>query len=175
MEYKWRARSWEDKLSDYFNTIYWISFFTDWNHLLYHKLNSSVYWGMFLGCLFCSIYLSKSHTTPYFIDPLCEPRTEHWFIIIIASTSRLVQTLFYVLSHGLPHFLLTATFYSAYYAHFKGRWTKAPRDKARIPTYQKDGDCSHEIKRHLLLGRKAMTNLVNILKSRAIICQQRSI
>ena len=38
-----------------------------------------------------------------------------------------------------------------------------------------DGDCSHEIKRHLLLGRKAMTNLVSILKSRAIICQQRSI
>ena len=28
-----------------------------------------------------------------------------------------------------------------------------------------DGDCSHEIKRHLLLGRKAMTNLDNILKS----------
>ena len=31
-----------------------------------------------------------------------------------------------------------------------------------------DGDCSHEIKRPLLLGRKAMTNLDNILKSRAI-------
>ena len=31
-----------------------------------------------------------------------------------------------------------------------------------------DGDCSHEIKRHLLLGRKAMTNLPNILKSRDI-------
>ena len=29
-----------------------------------------------------------------------------------------------------------------------------------------DSDCSHEIKRHLLLGRKAMTNLDNILKSR---------
>ena len=29
-----------------------------------------------------------------------------------------------------------------------------------------DGDCSHEIKRHLLLGRKAMTNLESILKSR---------
>ena len=29
-----------------------------------------------------------------------------------------------------------------------------------------DGDCSHEIKRHLLLGRKAMTNLDSILKSR---------
>ena len=28
-----------------------------------------------------------------------------------------------------------------------------------------DGDCSHEIKRHLLLGRKAMTNLENILES----------
>ena len=31
-----------------------------------------------------------------------------------------------------------------------------------------DGDCSHEIKRHLLLGRKAMTNPDNILKSRDI-------
>ena len=31
-----------------------------------------------------------------------------------------------------------------------------------------DGDCSHEIQRHLLLGRKAMTNLDNILKSRDI-------
>ena len=29
-----------------------------------------------------------------------------------------------------------------------------------------DGDCSHEIKRHLLLGRKAMTNLASILKRR---------
>ena len=31
-----------------------------------------------------------------------------------------------------------------------------------------DGDCSHEIKRHLLLGRKVMTNLDRILKSRNI-------
>ena len=36
-----------------------------------------------------------------------------------------------------------------------------------------DGDCSHEIKRRLLLGRKVMTNLDSIFKSR--ICQQRSI
>ena len=32
-----------------------------------------------------------------------------------------------------------------------------------------DGDCSHEIKRHLLLGRKAMTNLNSIFKSRDIL------
>ena len=32
-----------------------------------------------------------------------------------------------------------------------------------------EGDCSHEIKRHLLLGRKAMTNLDSILRSRDII------
>ena len=32
-----------------------------------------------------------------------------------------------------------------------------------------DGECSHEIKRHLLLGRKAMTKLESILKSRDII------
>ena len=31
-----------------------------------------------------------------------------------------------------------------------------------------DGDCSHEIKRHLFLGRKVMTNLENIFKSRDI-------
>ena len=31
-----------------------------------------------------------------------------------------------------------------------------------------DGDCSHEIKRHLLLGRKVMTNLDSILKNRNI-------
>ena len=38
-----------------------------------------------------------------------------------------------------------------------------------------DGDCSHEIKRCLLLGRKVMTNLDRILKSRDLLCQQRSI
>jgi len=38
-----------------------------------------------------------------------------------------------------------------------------------------DGDCSHEIKRHLLLGRKVMTNLDSIFKSRDITIQQRSI
>ena len=38
-----------------------------------------------------------------------------------------------------------------------------------------DGDCSHEIKRHLLFGRKVMTSLDSILKSRGITCQQRSI
>ena len=38
-----------------------------------------------------------------------------------------------------------------------------------------DGDCSHEIKRHLLLERKVMTNLDGILKSRDIIFQQRPI
>ena len=32
-----------------------------------------------------------------------------------------------------------------------------------------DGDCSHKIKRHFLLGRKAMTNLDSILKSRDIV------
>ena len=37
-----------------------------------------------------------------------------------------------------------------------------------------DGDCNHEIKRRFLLGRKVMTNLDNILKSREI-CQQRSV
>ena len=39
---------------------------------------------------------------------------------------------------------------------------------SKITTY---GDCSHEIKRHLLLGRKVMTNLDSILKSRDITLQ----
>ena len=38
-----------------------------------------------------------------------------------------------------------------------------------------DGDCSNEIKRHLLLGRKVMTYLDSILKRRNLLCQQRSI
>ena len=38
-----------------------------------------------------------------------------------------------------------------------------------------DGDCSHEIKRHLLLGRKVMTNLGSILKAETLLCQQRSV
>ena len=35
------------------------------------------------------------------------------------------------------------------------------------------GDCSHEIKRLLLLGRKVMTNLDSILKAETLLCQQR--
>ena len=37
-----------------------------------------------------------------------------------------------------------------------------------------DGDCSHEIKKCSLLGREVMTNLDNIFKSRALLCQQMS-
>ena len=38
-----------------------------------------------------------------------------------------------------------------------------------------DGDCSHEIKRRLLLGRKVMTNLDSILKAETLPCQQRPV
>ena len=38
-----------------------------------------------------------------------------------------------------------------------------------------DGDCSHEIKRRLLLGRKVLTNLDSILKAETLLCQQRSV
>ena len=38
-----------------------------------------------------------------------------------------------------------------------------------------DGDCSHEIKRRLLLGRKVMTNLDSIFKSETLLWQQRSV
>ena len=38
-----------------------------------------------------------------------------------------------------------------------------------------NSDCSHEIKRHLIVGRKVMTNLDSILKAEALLCQQSSI
>ena len=38
-----------------------------------------------------------------------------------------------------------------------------------------DGDCSHEIKRRLLLGRKVMTKLDSLLKAETLLCQQRYI
>ena len=38
-----------------------------------------------------------------------------------------------------------------------------------------DHDCSHEFKRHLLFGRKVMTNLDSIFKSETLLCQQRSV
>ena len=43
---------------------------------------------------------------------------------------------------------------------------------SRIST---DGDCSHEIKRRLLLGRKVMTNLDSIFKTETLLCRLRSI
>ena len=50
------------------------------------------------------------------------------------------------------------------------RWGKnGNSDRLYFPGLKtEDSDCSHEIKRHLLLGRKAMTNLDSILKSRDI-------
>ena len=55
-------------------------------------------------------------------------------------------------------------------------WQQVEREKVEAVTdfiflgskITVDGNCSHEIKRHLLLGRKAMTNLDSILKSRDI-------
>ena len=43
------------------------------------------------------------------------------------------------------------------------------------PKITADFDCNREIKRHLILGRKAMTNIHSILRNRDIICPQRSI
>ena len=45
----------------------------------------------------------------------------------------------------------------------------------RVSYITSDGDCSHEIKRHLLLGRKVITNLESILKAETLLCQQRSV
>ena len=49
-----------------------------------------------------------------------------------------------------------------------GRWGNRDRLYFEGSKITADGDCSHEIKRHLFLGRKAMTNLDSILKSRGI-------
>ena len=48
------------------------------------------------------------------------------------------------------------------------RWGNSERLYFGVSKVTAAGDCSHEIKRHLLLGRKAMTNLDSILKSRDI-------
>ena len=52
------------------------------------------------------------------------------------------------------------------------QWQSLFWGESKIPA---DGDCSHEIKRHLLLGRKAMTKLDSILKSKTFLCQQKSV
>ena len=53
--------------------------------------------------------------------------------------------------------------------HIDGDTMKTMRDFIFLGSQiTADGDCSHEIKRHFLLGRKAMTNLDNTLKSRDI-------
>ena len=61
--------------------------------------------------------------------------------------------------------------HSIWFHHFMGnRWGNSGNSD-RLKFWVKimaDGDCSHEIKRHLLLGRKVMTNLDSLLKSRDI-------
>ena len=53
--------------------------------------------------------------------------------------------------------------------HIDGEAVKTVRDFTFLGSkITADGDCSHEIKRYLLLGRKAMTNLDSMLKSRDI-------
>ena len=53
--------------------------------------------------------------------------------------------------------------------HFlANRWGKSGNNEILSSKITAGGDCSHEIKRHLVLGSKAMTNLDSILKSRAI-------
>ena len=53
-----------------------------------------------------------------------------------------------------------------------GQVSRGSAGESKITT---DGFCSHEIKRLLLLGRKSMTNLDSILKSKTLLCQQRKI
>lgn len=101
-----------DQVIQFLWHIYWItqSFFTDWNGLLYHKLNSFIYWGLFLGYFVPFIWMNLTRSL-YFIDPLCELRTQHWFIVITASASIVLTLPGPVLSAlcVLPHFVFTAT------------------------------------------------------------------
>ena len=60
---------------------------------------------------------------------------------------------------------------SIYFLHFFKEDPDDQETKSRtrfIEYLDADGDCSHEIKRHLLLGKKVMTNLESIFKSRDI-------
>ena len=58
--------------------------------------------------------------------------------------------------------------------HIDGETLKIVRDFIFLGSKMTtDGDCSREIKRHFLLGRKAMTNLDSILKAETLLCQQR--
>ena len=50
----------------------------------------------------------------------------------------------------------------------KAKWLSEEALQIAAKRREANGDCSHEIKKHLLLGRKAMTNLDSILKSRDI-------
>ena len=52
--------------------------------------------------------------------------------------------------------------------HIDGETPETVKDYFLGSKMTADGDCSHEIERHLLLGRRAMTNLDSILKSRDI-------
>ena len=56
-----------------------------------------------------------------------------------------------------------------------GETTETVKDYFLGSKITADGDCSHEIKRRLLLGRRAMTNLDSVFKRRDITFQQRSI
>ena len=53
------------------------------------------------------------------------------------------------------------------------QWKQWQTSFSWVPKITADGDCNHEIKRHLLLGRKVMTNLDSIFKTKKLLCQQR--
>ena len=57
---------------------------------------------------------------------------------------------------------------------FPNMWSLKRNDTSEL-IYKTDGDCSHEIKRLLLLGRKVMTNLDSTLKSRDITLPKKSL
>ena len=58
--------------------------------------------------------------------------------------------------------------YGIWSHHFMAnRWGKDGKSDSKITA---DGDCCHEIKRRLLLGRKVMTNLESILKAETLLC-----
>ena len=106
----------------------------------------------------------KQSQPPFPVSPsICH---EVW----VRSTFK-VQVIFKTLPSFAYHWVLSPVLLAYTQPHFQPRvcdWLD-PLDFIFLgPKLTADGDCSHEIKRHLLLGRKVMTNLDSIFKSRDI-------
>ena len=117
--------------------------------------------------LWCSVFLIVQLSHPHTTTGKTTALTRHTFVVKVMSLllmlSRLVITFLPRSKHLLISWLQSPSTVTYWLVILKGfRITVA-------------GDCSHEVKKCLLLGRKTMINLDSILKSRVIIYQQRSI